>query len=110
MMRWLAGISAPASVHNVGGAYEDRRADTQGMTRAAFSHARRPYPRVSNDTPNGDAGDRIPRRVHRPSRMRPWWPRSDQGLNVTGYIEGQNVTTEYRWAEGQYDRVPAIDP
>src|SRR5262249_19051328 len=24
------------------------------------------------------------------------------------YVEGQNVTVEYRWAEGQYDRVPAI--
>ena len=31
-----------------------------------------------------------------------------QGLKETGYIEGQNVAIEFRWAEGQYDRVPAM--
>ena len=31
-----------------------------------------------------------------------------QGLKETGYVEGQNVAVEYRWAEGQYDRVPAM--
>jgi putative ABC transport system substrate-binding protein len=31
-----------------------------------------------------------------------------QGLKETGYIEGENVMVEYRWAEGQYDRMPAM--
>ena len=31
-----------------------------------------------------------------------------RGLKETGYVEGQNVAIEFRWAEGQYDRVPAM--
>ena len=31
-----------------------------------------------------------------------------KGLGETGYVEGQNVTVEYHYLEGQYDRVPAL--
>src|SRR5258705_3560997 len=31
-----------------------------------------------------------------------------QGLNETGFVEGQNVALDYRWADGQYDRLAGL--
>jgi putative ABC transport system substrate-binding protein len=36
------------------------------------------------------------------------FPAIHQGLSETGFVEGQNTVSEYRWAEGRYDRLPAL--
>ena len=65
------------------------------------------WPLAARRAAAGDAGGRISQR-----RVRAAYTAHggcvSSGLKETGYVDGQNVTIEYRWAEGQYDRLPSL--
>ena len=63
-----------------------------------MARAQQPMPVIGWLSSGSPQSDEIPARL----------PAFRQGLNEVGYIEGQNVAIEYRRAEGQYDRFPAL--
>ena len=56
----------------------------------------------------GDAFDRVISAARSPEDTAHLVPAFLRGLAENGYVEGQNVTVDYRWALGQQDRLPAL--
>ena len=56
----------------------------------------------------GAAGGRVCQRRFSQGRVCAFLSAFLKGLSEAGYVDGQNVTIEYRWAEGRADRLPAL--
>jgi putative tryptophan/tyrosine transport system substrate-binding protein len=56
----------------------------------------------------GDAGDRIFEQSGPHTDLGLVIPGFHEGLNGAGFVEGRNIVIEYRWAEGDYQRLPAL--
>ena len=46
--------------------------------------------------------------IRSPENVPHFVPAFHRGLKEAGFVEGQNVAVEYRWAYGQYDRMPEL--
>jgi putative ABC transport system substrate-binding protein len=81
-----------------------RRRDLLGLLGGAVvawpvgARAQQPMPVIGYLSGGSSEADNIPDRL---TAFR-------EGLNETGFVDGKNVAIEYRWALGQYDRLPAL--
>jgi len=100
-MAWYRSLYAPRT----GGAH-----DSHYRTAGIAGRARRRGGGVAARGARAAGGDAVVAFLNgaSPAGYVPMVTAFGQGLKETGYVEGQNVAVEYRWAEGQYDRVPVI--
>ena len=66
------------------------------------------WPLASACAAASDAGDRISQRCITLKRCASYVAAFHRGLADAGFAAGRNVTIEYRWAEGNNDRLPAL--